>query len=200
MNGIRNSLSSTLLVAMITGAAVCGIISHSVQSNVEKDYKSQISRLNNTILEQRYEIISLDAEELAYDIVYVDATTGTNFLNQFLGKSEKEIEIYDKPTSVSEKLPYDITYTREEFNQLAETFEENSTKMNLGVEIVKEHYKNSDSAVLDSTTKKEISNALNINSNRKNTNDETPKTPKPPVDSKGSTNKKELPDYSNEPE
>lgn len=175
---LENSLKLALigLTLLILGI---GLVIFSGIKNTIEDYEKQVNELRSTVLKQHYEVIALDADQLAYDIVYIDAKTGTDFLYRFIGKTPVKINREKSKSDPNQNFPYNTEYTTYDFYKLVQAFEEDSTKMNVAVEIVKESYRNRDNylEILDAKTRNGIKEVLTANTT-KNVINQSP-MPKP---------------------
>lgn len=180
-NSLELALALIGLALLILGI---GLVIFSGIKNTIEDYEKQVNELRSTVLKQHYEIIALDADQLAYDIVYIDAETGTDFLYRFIGKTAIKSNAKKSEPYPDQGFPYNTEYTTYDFCELVQTFKEDSTKMDVAVEIVRECYRNKDNhlTVLDSKAKNDITKALTANIT-KSVDRDRPKSPTPKSDS-----------------
>lgn len=155
-----SSIAALITVALIMISLGGYLLYSGAKSTIEKQ-EWKIENLERTIAEQHYEIVTLDPEQLALDVVYIDTKCNTDYFYLLLGKKEN-------PTTTEK---FSNNYTEEEFHELIRTFQEDSVKMDLGAALVKECYKNeaNNLCVMDAKSKGEVKKVLWSNSHRNKT-------------------------------
>lgn len=159
----RNAISLVLIGLLLIVLGICFVIrsnntkeeiiaySEHSDSNLERQLKTkqnenatleyQLKVEHRETIDQHTKLIALDNEQLAIDIVYIDAMLHTHYLYYLIEKEQAESTPY-KGNRGGEGWPGSVPYNSDEYKELVKVFEANTFKKNLAISVVKEYLSN----------------------------------------------------------
>ena len=165
------------------------------EKNENATLEYQLKVEHRETINQHVKLIALDNEQLAIDIVYIDAMLHTHYLYYLVEKEQAEDIPYYKDNRGGEGWPGSVPYNSEEYKELVKVFEANTFKKNLAVSVVKEYLSNDNHELMvpDSALNYDITSMLSGDkedeklpkaddapSNPKSSYDDSPSSPKKP--------------------
>lgn len=137
---------------------------------VEEEYEAKLEDARHDTLDQHMQLVMIDEDALAVDLVYIDSRRNKHYVEYLLGDNSW-VETMKRDNSpdiplYKDSYDFDSDYTVRQFDELVRILKEDNAKM-LAVEIVEEYYSNSDNdlTIPDRQMRQSIKNGLKTDEN-----------------------------------
>lgn len=171
-----------LLVMLIAYGAYTGILKPEATEiskektieEVEKEYEAKLEDARRDTLDQHLQLVMIDDEALAVDLVYIDGRKDKHYVAYLSGDNSWDdtakkdyapnIPYYNKKDSYG----FNSDYTVEQFDELVRVFKHDENAKMLAVSIVEEYYDDSDNdlTIPDRRMRQSIKNGLKSSDNK----------------------------------
>lgn len=138
---------------------------------VKEEYEAKLEDARRDTLDQHMQLVMVDNDALAVDLVYIDSRRNKHYVEYLLGDNSwvetmKRGNSSDMPLH-KDSYDFDSDYTVRQFDELVRILKEDNAKM-LAVEIVEEYYSNSDNGLTipDRRMRQSIKNGLKSSDNK----------------------------------
>lgn len=163
------------VLVVVTMMVVCGAIKSSLNplemvmatNEDEENYETELKAARRETLEQHMQLVEVDNDALAVDLVYIDGKKHKHYVEFLLGDNSlnntattKELDV-PYPKDSYESSGFDSDYTIEQFEELVRVLDSDNNTKALAISIVQDYYDGFDSLTIpDRQLRQRVKNGL----------------------------------------